>query len=534
MPHIDTKKKGVWKNPKSIYDLRFRIKDLKSLFINLKSTMKYIPVIGLEVHVELKTKSKMFCACSADYFGKEPNTHTCPVCLGLPGALPVPNKKAIEWCVLIGMALNCKILPKSKFDRKNYFYPDLPKGYQISQYDQPFCEKGSLELSSGKRIGITRVHMEEDTAKLTHAVVDGKKVSLVDFNRGGVPLVEIVTEPDFDSAEDVVDYLKKLQQIVRYLGVSNADMEKGDMRLEPNISLRKVGDTSSQSSSLPSETASLRADAKQSQAENYIPLTDGNSKHSGIASEKAPRNDVGYVSGRDFELPNYKVEVKNINSFRFVAKSIEYEIKRQSEILDRGETPKQETRGFNEAGNNTVSQRSKEEAQDYRYFPDPDIPPIVWDSEELEILKKVLPELPDTKVARYIKDYEISPQVANTLAADQTVAELFDGAAKLAIEESIPVKDIANYIANQKPDPLKVSPDEIVDAVKEKKSGKIEDEAQLSKIAEEVIKENEVSVKAYKSGKENAIQALIGGMMRKTQGKADAGKSMQVLKKLLS
>ena len=500
---------------------------------------KYIPVIGLEVHVELKTKSKMFCSCSADYFGKEPNTHTCPVCLGLPGALPVPNKKAIEWCVLIGMALNCKILPKSKFDRKNYFYPDLPKGYQISQYDQPFCEKGWIELSSGKKIGITRVHMEEDTAKLTHVARSGlgvdesstshepRAMSLVDFNRSGVPLVEIVTEPDFDSAEDVIDYLKKLQQIVRYLGVSNADMEKGDMRLEPNISLRKVDESSSPNPSL--RGVKRRGNLNQG---HDIPRADEGPKQTGIASEDSPRNDGD--SGKGFELPNYKVEVKNINSFRFVAKSIEFETKRQAEILDKGETPKQETRGFNEAGNNTVSQRSKEEAQDYRYFPDPDIPPIVWDSEEIEILRKALPELPDAKIARYIKEYEISPQVANTLAADQAVAELFDGAAKLALEESIAVKDVANYIANQKPDPLKVSPDEIVETVKEKKSGKIEDEGELTKIAEEVIKENEVSANAYKSGKENAIQALIGGMMRKTQGKADAGKSMQVLKKLLS
>ncbi len=438
---------------------------------------KYTPVIGLEVHVELKTNSKMFCSCNADYFGKEPNTHTCPVCLGLPGALPVPNKKAIEWCVLIGMALNCTIPKKSKFDRKNYFYPDLPKGYQISQYDQPFCEKGWIELSTGKKIGITRVHMEEDTAKLTHAEVEGENVSLVDFNRGGVPLVEIVTDPDFETAEEVIEYLKKLQQIVRYLNVSNADMEKGDMRLEPNISLRKEGQT---------------------------------------------------------DLPNYKVEVKNINSFRFVGKAIEFEIKRQSEILDKGETPKQETRGFNEPGNNTVSQRSKEEAQDYRYFPDPDIPPIVWDDAELEILKKVLPELPDTKVARYVKDYEISKQIAQTLVADQLVAELFDGAAKLGKEESVEVRDIANYIANQKPDPLKITPDQIIEAIKDKKSGKIEDESELTKYAEEVIKENETSVAAFKSGKENALQALIGGMMRKTQGKADAGKSLEVLKKLLS
>ena len=439
---------------------------------------KYQPVIGLEVHVELYTKSKMFCACSADYFGKEPNTHVCPVCLGLPGALPYPNKQAIEWCVAIGLALNCQIPLFSKFDRKNYFYPDLPKGYQISQYDKPFCIKGQITLANGKRIGITRVHMEEDTAKLTHATVDGEKVSLIDFNRSGVPLVEIVTEPDFNSAQEVVEYLKKLQQIVRYLAVSSADMEKGDMRLEPNISLQVTSNT------------------------------------------KQEEKNVSRITSR--VLPPYKVEVKNINSFRFVDRAIEYEIMRQSEILDRGETPTQETRGYSEAKNMTVSQRSKEEAHDYRYFPEPDIPPISWTDSQIKKMKDSLPELPDAKLVRFQKDYQLSPYDSQILTRGKDLSEYFEEAVRAGEEAKITPKQIANVIINKKPDINTILPARLVQNIFAQTQRVAVDENKLQKIIEEVIAENPKAIEDYKSGKENALMFLIGRVMRKIPQKLDA------------
>ena len=429
--------------------------------------MKYEAVIGLEVHVELKTKSKMFCSCTADYFGKEPNTHTCPVCLGLPGALPVPNRTAIEWCIMIGLALNCEIPLYSKFDRKNYFYPDLAKGYQISQYDEPFCKKGSIELSNGKKIGLTRVHMEEDTGKLLHETIGDEKVTLIDFNRSGVPLVEIVTEPHFKSSEDVVEYLKKLQQIVRYLGVSNADMERGDMRLEPNISLRPVGSS---------------------------------------------------------DLPKYKVEIKNINSFKFVSKAIEYELNRQEEILEKGETPAQETRGFVEASNSTVSQRTKEEASDYRYFPDPDIPPFRWTADYIEELKKQIPELPHVKVARFKKDYSLNDYDSEILTRDNALSSYFEKSVEIGSKKGILPKQIANALINKAVDPENVSPEELVEQITVSNQTTSISDDDLNRIINNVLKQNKKAVEDYKKGKENAIMFLVGQVMRQFPEKIDADK----------
>lgn len=445
---------------------------------------KYTLVTGLEVHVELKTKSKMFCACSADYFGQEPNTHTCPVCLGLPGALPVPNKKAIEWCIMIGLALNCEVNMFSKFDRKNYFYPDLAKGYQISQYDKPFSEKGFMDLSSGKRIGITRVHMEEDTGKLTHETINGEKVSLIDFNRSGVPLVEIVTEPDFDNANDVKEYLQRLQQIVRYLDVSDADMEKGNMRLEPNISLRS----------------------------NTTNATDNTNK-------QISKN----------ELPPYKVEVKNINSFNFVVKAIEFEIKRQAEILDKGEIPVQETRGFVESSNSTVSQRSKEDAQEYRYFPEPDIPPIRLTENQISNLKSQITELPEAKSKRFIEEYGLSNYDAEILTREKTMADYFENAVNDGKEFGITPKQIANQIINKKPNLEEVLPAQLVQSIVQLTLVADVDDEKLNEIVDKVLSENEKAVSDFKSGKETVIMFLVGAVMRQFPEKIDSGKVKVVL-----
>jgi len=425
----------------------------------------YIPVIGLEIHIELKTKSKMFCQCNADYFGAEPNTHVCPVCLGLPGALPVPNKKAILWMQKIGSALGCELPKHSKFDRKHYSYPDLPKGYQISQYKEPFAINGEVLLVNPylkgveKKFHITRVHMEEDTAKLIH---EGNS-SLIDFNRSGVPLVEVVTEPDFTDATDVKAFLEELQVIVRYLGVSDADMEKGSMRLEPNISVRKPGKT---------------------------------------------------------ELPNYKVEVKNINSFKFVKAAIDFEVKRQIEILEKGETPKQETRGYDDVHGGTYSQRSKEEAQDYRYFPEPDIPPFNFSNEYIDEVKKSLPELPSTRLNHFVKEYRLKPIDAFILTRDKKTADYFES---IATNEHITNagQTVANVIINKK-----ISTSLSVEAfITEflKLTKPIEtNRALLDTTVSSILTANKKAVTEYKSGKVTVIMFLVGQVMREMKGRADA------------
>ena len=433
---------------------------------------KYEPVIGLEVHVELNTKSKMFCRCSADYFGKEPNTHTCPICLGLPGALPYINAQAIDDCIKIGLALGCTISPKSLFERKNYFYPDLAKGYQISQYRWPLCVNGQLTLDNGQIIKINRAHQEEDTGKLTHK----GEVTLIDFNRSGVPLVEIVTEPDFNNVEQIRDYAKKLQQLFRYLGVSNADMERGDMRLEANISVKREGESG---------------------------------------------------------LPNYRVELKNINSFRFMVAAVEYEIKRQITALEKGEKLSQETRGWDEDKKCTYLQRSKEEAHDYRYFPEPDLPELILDRKKIDEIEKSLPELPWDKAKRFETELGIKKTDAQILSEDKKLAEFFESVIEHGKKHEVDPQDIANYIINRKPDIDTVLPTQIIEEIKGKTVGVIGDLGELEKLAKQAIEENKKSADDYKAGKEVALQALIGGVMKLSKGKADAQLVLEILKKLL-
>ncbi|MFH1827505.1 MAG: Asp-tRNA(Asn)/Glu-tRNA(Gln) amidotransferase subunit GatB [bacterium] len=423
---------------------------------------KYYPIIGIEIHIELNTMSKMFCQCSTEYFNKKPNTEVCPVCLGLPGALPVPNQKAIEYTQLVAKSLNCKLSTHSKFDRKHYFYPDLPKGYQISQYDKPFGENGYVNINN-KKFRIQRVHLEEDAGKLIHK----PDSSYVDFNRSGVPLVEIVTHPDFDNSEDVKNFLEYLHLLVQqYLKISNANMEEGSMRLEPNISL---------------------------------------------TTEKGI-------------LPNYKIEIKNVNSFKFVKKSIDFEIIRQTELLNKKIILKNETRGFNENKNITFSQRSKEEAKDYRYFPEPDIPIFNFNEKDLEKIK--IPELPFEKLDRYINDLNIKKGQAEILIKNNIKTFIFE---RLLIKfKDLNPIIVANFIINRtffKSESI----DDIYKKLKDSIKSTTLNHEEIIKILPDILKNNPKALEDYRSGKENALYFLIGQIIKNLGGKLDVSE----LKKLL-
>lgn len=474
----------------------------------------YELVIGLEVHLQPTTRSKMFCPCGADYFGKEPNTHVCPVCLGLPGALPVPNKLAIEKCIKLGLALNSKINKQSRFDRKHYFYPDSSKGYQISQYDLPFCYGGYVEIDSdkdAKRIRITRIHLEEDTAKSIHTDTQ----TLIDFNKAGVPLIELVTEPDFRDVKEVLIFAKRLRQIARYLEIGTADMEKGQLRFELNMSLKKSGEKS---------------------------------------------------------LPSYKIEVKNISSITVLEKVINFEFERQSKILDSGTVPVQETRGIRDLSGKTYSQRKKEDAQDYRYFPEPDIPPINISDEQIQLISSKIVELPQQRKFRYIGKYNLDPSTAETLISKKALSDWFENSIK--DEENIDTvrlfamwltRDLLSMMKLDKTSikDLKFSGSDLILLVNKitsnelsgnmarqvleelyKKGGKVEevvknmgltiitDESELLSIIEKVLSENAKVVQDIDKNP-NAIKFLLGQVMKHTKGQADPGKAMEVLSKRL-
>jgi len=430
----------------------------------------YLPVVGLEIHVELKTESGMFCQCKINQFDAQPNSHVCPVCLGLPGALPVPNKKALEWTIKIGQALNCTINKHTKFDRKHYSYPDLPKGYQISQYDEPIAVKGHLDFEANygtyknekKSFRIHRVHLEEDTGKLMHRGND----TLIDFNRSGTPLVEIVTEPDFESSDDVKMFLEELHAIIRYLDVSDADMEKGTMRMEPNISIRLTGQK---------------------------------------------------------ELPNYKVEVKNINSFNFVKRAIDFEVKRHIMLLEQGKTPIQETRGWNSDKNVTYSQRTKEDAHEYRYFPEPDIPPFDFSDGYIHEIEKTMPELPNERVKRY-ELMGIKHLDAYILTRNMNLCGYFEEALlyiKKDNNEQDTEQKIVSMIINKRISTT-ITPKEFAKKFFEITKPVETNTGMLAKSIQSVIVNNEKAVTEYKNGKQTVIMFLVGQVMKEMKGKADA------------
>lgn len=484
-------------------------------------------IIGLEIHVQLNTKSKMFCSCPNIFGDIEPNSAICPICMGYPGTLPVPNKKAIAWTQRIGAALNCKLGFHSKFDRKSYFYPDLPKGYQISQFDQPFCGKGSISVTvNGQthKIGITRVHLEEDAAKNIHP--KGADYTLVDYNRAGTPLAEIVTEPDIRFPEQAKVFLQELQRIIRTIKVSDADMEKGQLRCDVNISIRNEG------------------------------------------SNKL----------------NPKTEIKNLNSFRNVERALNFEIVRQTKEFEHGKISHQETtRGFNADTGVTTKQRSKEGAADYRYFPEPDIPPFKFSNQELKTITAQLPELPLAKKDRLMKQYELIEQSAQIFTDNQPLANFFENTVseleQLDNEQiDIDPKDIrplvklasniilryVREIINQAKGNLKITPANFAELVVLIYQGKINKNAatqvltemqktggdpdhiiqnlgleqesdigNLAKVIQEVISENADVVAKVKAGKTSALQFLMGQVMKKTQGRAEPNKVTELLQKEL-
>ncbi|OHB17507.1 MAG: glutaminyl-tRNA synthase (glutamine-hydrolyzing) subunit B [Parcubacteria group bacterium RIFCSPHIGHO2_01_FULL_40_30] len=492
--------------------------------------MNYEPVIGLEIHAQLKTKTKMFCDSKNDSDEKHPNVNICPICTGQPGTLPVANLEAIKKTILLGMALDCRIAEHTFFERKNYFYPDLPKGYQISQYQAPLCERGELNIK-GKKIRVRRVHIEEDTGRLFH---DPKgKYSLIDFNRAGVPLLELVTEPDLHSGEEVRKFGEELQMILRYLGISDADMQKGQMRVEVNMSLRKSG-----------------------------------------------------------EKLGTKVELKNINSFRYAAQAVDYEIKRQTEVLEDGKKVIQETRGWDEVKQKTFSQRTKEEAQDYRYFPEPDLPPINTKDLGLEGIRAMLVELPSQRRERFKKLYNLPEHDIEVLTLNKQLGDYFEKVVselnawdKLSHLKKPPkeheeklIKLAANYLITElakllyergtgleEMDYIKITPENFAEfiariyhqevsssgaqallkemfetgedpsvIIEKKDLAQVSDAEELAQAAQEVIAENPKPVEDYKKGKKESLQFLVGLVMKKTKGKANPQVAREILEKELS
>jgi len=471
--------------------------------------MMYEVVIGVEVHAQLRTKSKMFCGCSTA-FGRSPNSQTCPVCLGLPGSLPVINKAAVEMAVRAGLALNCTIGAENRFARKNYFYPDLPKGYQISQYEAPICEHGWMEISVGgttKRVRIRRAHLEEDAGKNLHGASSGR--SLVDLNRAGTPLLEIVTEPDMRSADEAVAYVKNLRDILMYLEVCDGNMEEGSFRCEPNLSLRPAG-----------------------------------------------QQELGV-----------KVELKNINSFKFVKDALEHEIKRQTKVLTEGGCVKQETRLWNLDRGETAVMRSKEEAHDYRYFPDPDLVPLKLEREWVDAFRADLPELPAVRTRRFLEEYGLPDYDAGVLTATRDVGEYFEASVKLFPQP----KTVSNWVMGELTRELNntgtaigaspVSPERLAtllrmveqgtvslkvardifpemyrtgkapeQIVQEKGLTQVSDEGALSQVIDDVLAKNPAQVAQFKQGKQQVLGFLVGQVMKSSGGKANPGKVNELLK----